>query len=604
MMIESRTLQAQPFGASDRLDIDRLPLAYIRIDANGRVRDWNIAAERLFGYAKEEAIDQVCVDLIVPLPLRGHLQELLGRIRSGDMQAHSINENRTKDGRLITCQWHNTPLVASDGRFAGIISLAEDITQRDRVERALEESHALLRSVIELFPGAIYVKDREGRYLWANSVCVRMMNKSVEQVVGHDDNEMFGPETARDFTNKDREVMERGEVMTFLTYVATAGVTRSYLATKAPYRGADGGILGILGASREIAELRIAEDELTQQKEILQSIVDHIPVMIRFMDADGRIRLVNRHFEQTLGWSLEEMRDDNAWAELYPDPECRRQVMEFMRVSDGKWSDFKTRVRDGRVLDTCWASIALSDGTKIGIGEDVTEHKREELLRDNNTARLQVLSRRLVQVQEEERRHLARELHDEIGQLLTGLRFLLKPNGGLPDELVQSRCEQARSIVDQLLDKVRGLSADLRPPALDHLGLIPALLTLFELYSARTRVSVDFKHHEADGRFTPEVETTAYRIVQEALTNVARHADVDQVAVRVWRTGDRLNVQIDDRGRGFDPDAVLSVPQTGGLAGMQERVKLLAGQLTIESRPGAGTHITADLPCMRQPEGP
>ena len=99
--------------------------------------------ERLFGYAKEEAIDQVCVDLIVPLPLRGHLQELLGRIRSGDMQAHSINENRTKDGRLITCQWHNTPLVASDGRFAGIISLAEDITQRDRVERALEESHAL-----------------------------------------------------------------------------------------------------------------------------------------------------------------------------------------------------------------------------------------------------------------------------------------------------------------------------------------------------------------------------------------------------------------------------------------------------------------------------
>ena len=117
------------------------------------------------------------------------------------------------------------------------------------------------------------------------------------------------------------------------------------------------------------------------------------------------------------------MRDDNAWAELYPDPECRRQVMEFMRVSDGKWSDFKTRVRDGRVLDTCWASIALSDGTKIGIGEDVTEHKREELLRDNNTARLQVLSRRLVQVQEEERRHLARELHDEIGQLLTGFDF-------------------------------------------------------------------------------------------------------------------------------------------------------------------------------------
>jgi signal transduction histidine kinase len=298
------------------------------------------------------------------------------------------------------------------------------------------------------------------------------------------------------------------------------------------------------------------------------------------------------------------MRDGKVWAELHPDPECRRRVMELIRVSNGKRVDFKTRVRDGRVLDTCWASIALSDGTKIGFGEDVTERKQEDRLRESNAARLQTLSRRLVQVQEEERRHLSRELHDEIGQLLTGLRFLLKPNGDMPNEVVVSRLEQARSIIDEILDKVRGLSADLRPAALDHLGLVPALITLFERYSAQTQMSVNFKHRGADGRFASEVEMTAYRIVQEALTNVARHADVNQVTVRVWPTADRLNVQIDDRGRGFDPEAVLSFPQTGGLAGMQERVNLLEGKLTIESRPGAGTQITAELPCVRRPEGP
>ena len=359
-----------------------------------------------------------------------------------------------------------------------------------------------------------------------------------------------------------------------------------------------------LGIAHDVTERKITEDELRHQKQILQSIFDQIPVMIRFLDAAGRLQLVNRHLEKTLGWSLDEMRDGKIWAELYPDPECRRRMMEFIRVSNGKWVDVKTRVRDGRVLDTCWASISLSDGTKIGIGEDVTERKQEDRLRENNAARLRNLSRRLVQVQEEERRHLARELHDEIGQMLTGLRFLLKPNEDLPNDVVKSPLEQAQSIVDEILDKVRGLSHDLRPAALDHLGLVPALITLFERYSAQTRLSVNFKHHGADGRFASEVEMTAYRIVQEALTNVARHADVDRVTVRVWTTADRLNVQIDDRGRGFDPEAALSVPQTGGLTGMQERVNLLAGKLTIESRPGAGTHINADMPCLRRPEGP
>jgi PAS domain S-box-containing protein len=596
MVIEGQTLVDQPPGRSDRLPVDRLPLAYILIDADGRVRDWNTAAERLFGYSKAEAIGRVCVDLIVPLPISGQLQEILRRIRSGDMQAHSINENRTKDGRLITCQWHNTPLAESDGRFAGVISLAEDITERIRVERTLEESHALLHSVIEFIPDAIYLKDRESRYLWANSVCARAMNKTVDQVLGHDDTELFAPETARDFIENDRQVMEVGATKTFHDFTTATGVTRSYLTTKAPYRGADGDILGILGNSYDVTERKIAEDELRQQKEILQSIFDHIPIMIRFVDASGRIQLVNRHWEETLGWSLEEARERDLWVEFYPDPEARRRSLEFIRESTGKWCDFKKRVRDGRVLDTRWASISVSDGTRIGIGEDVTERKQEERLWESNAARLQTLSRRLVQVQEEERLHLARELHDEIGQLLTGLRFLLKPNENAPNEVAESRFEQARSIVDEILDKVRGLSADLRPAALDHLGLVPALITLFERYSAQTRVSVNFKHHEADRRFAPEVETTAYRIVQEALTNVARHADVDQVTIRVWTTADRLNVLIDDQGRGFDPEAALSNPQTAGLAGMQERVKLLAGQLRIESRPGAGTQVTAELP--------
>jgi signal transduction histidine kinase len=172
--------------------------------------------------------------------------------------------------------------------------------------------------------------------------------------------------------------------------------------------------------------------------------------------------------------------------------------------------------------------------------------------------RLQALSQKLIEVQEIERRHLARELHDEVGQMLTGLQLQLKLNGTLHMDVVRTKFEQARAIVDELLDKVRWLAFDLRPAALDQLGLLPALLTLFERYTNQTGVLVDLKHHGLERRFPPEVESTAYRIVQEALTNVARHAGVAGVTVRIWATVDMLSVQIEDRGRGFDPEVVLA----------------------------------------------
>jgi len=595
-MVESQTLAVQLSGSADQAHVDRLPLAYILLDADGRVREWNTASEQLFGYTREEAIGRVCVDLIVPLPVSGQFEDVLRRIRAGEMPADRVSENRTKDGRLVACHWHNAPLAESDGRFGGVVCLVQDITGGNEVEREVEKSHTILRSVIEFIPDAIYVKDREGRYLWANSVLAQAVNRPVAHVLGHNDADLFASETARDFTEKDRQVMEGGAVRTFQDVATLAGVARTFLTTKAPFRNSNGDILGILGISHDVTEQKRSEEDLKRQKEIFQSIFDHIPIMIGFLDAAGRIQLVNRHWEQILGWSLQDVKDRNVWAELYPDSKSSRRIMEFIRVSDGEWVEFKTRARDGRVLDTSWASISLSDGTKIEFGEDITEHKREERLRKSNSERLQALSHRIVQVQEDECHHLARELHDEIGQMLTGLRFLLRPNGNLSNELDKSRFEQAQGIVDELFDRIRGLSADLRPAALDHLGLVPALITLFERFSSETQVSVNFKHHGAEGRFAPDVETVAYRIVQEALTNVARHSGVDQVTICVWRIADRLHVQIGDRGRGFNPEAVLSVPQTAGLTGMQERVKLLDGKLTIESHPGEGTQITADLP--------
>lgn len=595
MATETTNRSSDRDRALTRLQVDRLPVAYILMDAEWRVREWNPTAETIFGFTAEDVLGHDVREMIVPLPVSEQLQETRRRLAAGDMDAHSVNENRTKDGRIITCRWFNTPLIESDGRFGGVIALAEDITQRIRSQRALAESHALLRAVIEGLPDAIYVKDHDSRYLLVNSVAARIMGTTVEQVPGGTDLQYFAPETARRLLETDRRLIESGKSQTFEEVITAAGVTGTYLTTKAPFRSPDGKIL-ILGVSRDVTERKKNVEELKRQKEILQSIFDHIPLMIRFRDSAGRIQLVNRHWEEMMGWTLEEVQERDMWSEFYPDPVARERALEIARHSSGKWADGVVRVRDGSNLDISWASIRLSDGTTIGIAQDATERKQDEQARAAYASRLQALSRRLVEVQEMERRHLARELHDEIGQSLTSLSLLLKPNGEMSQGAVRARDKQARDIVDELFKRIRDLSCDLRPAALDLLGLVPALITLFERYTDQMKVRVHFKHHQVEQRFASELETTAYRLVQEALTNAARHAVVDEVVVRVWANTDILSVQIEDRGRGFDPEAALAKPTSSGLAGMHERVKLLDGRLTVESSPGFGTQITAELP--------
>jgi signal transduction histidine kinase len=210
-------------------------------------------------------------------------------------------------------------------------------------------------------------------------------------------------------------------------------------------------------------------------------------------------------------------------------------------------------------------------------------------------SRLQGLSGRLMEVQEAERRHLARELHDEIGQLLTGLRLTLDVPEPAPSG-VRERLDQAQAQVQEQLDRIRALSLDLRPSILDDLGLLPALLGHVERYTSQTKIRVHLEHSGLDRRFSPETETAAYRIVQEALTNVARHGRVDEVTVRLWATDEILGVQVEDHGDGFDPRVVLERSRGGGLAGLRERAALLNGQLTVETEPGRGVRLTAEVP--------
>jgi signal transduction histidine kinase len=214
-----------------------------------------------------------------------------------------------------------------------------------------------------------------------------------------------------------------------------------------------------------------------------------------------------------------------------------------------------------------------------------------------STARMQSLSRRLVEAQESERRRIARELHDEAGQALAALRFGLRllereaSEGGS----VTARVEELVQRTDDLIDGLHRLAADLRPASLDHLGLEAALSEYSRSTGSKFGLPIRFKARGlASERLPMAVETALYRVVQEAMTNVVRHARATRVDVLVERSADRVTVMVEDDGVGFEPDRVERGTHFG-LLGLRERADALGGTLTVESRPGAGTTVVVEV---------
>ena len=224
----------------------------------------------------------------------------------------------------------------------------------------------------------------------------------------------------------------------------------------------------------------------------------------------------------------------------------------------------------------------------------------------DNEAAMRDLSLRLINAQEQERRRVAQELHDELGQLLTALKITVDlARRRLPDEatLLRQRMDEAIALTDTVLTNVRTITVDLRPTLLDDMGIVPTLRWYLKRFAQRTGIQVQLEAPELSRRLQPEIETTIYRGALEALTNVARHAQASQVQVRLACSGGTVTVSIKDDGRGFDVEAWSrrqDEQPTLGLAGIQERVMLLNGHVTIEAPPGEGTRIEIALPAQFQ----
>ncbi|UCE02243.1 MAG: PAS domain S-box protein [Candidatus Latescibacterota bacterium] len=517
--------------------------------------------------------------------------------------------------------WFGTVVgpIVDDGRVVAASCQTRNITAQKNVEMALRESELRIRQLTDNIEDIFFLFDtRSERVLYVSPAYEKIFGYSVEALrdnprawqaaVHHDDREeleaRYAKLVAAGAGDRSYTFGEPHEYRIVRSDGAIAWVRSRNFAI----RDATGNVTRVAGIITDITERRLERQRLAEAESKYRMLVEKLPVISYIAAPDDALTAIyiSPQVEAKLGFTQAEWTGEPGLWRRQIHPEDRERVLaevhHFRATGEALSTLYRLVSRSGEVLwfrDQAVLVVDASGAPMIveGVMLDVSE--AAEARAEQQRAR--AFSARLVEVQENERRRVARELHDEIGQTLTGLHYLVQTvqecHGEQPDAL-----QEARGLIGELMRKVRDLSLELRPSILDDLGLLPALLSMIERYMNQTQVRVTFEHRGIERRFDPEVETTAYRIVQEALTNVARHAGVTHAKVQVWSDAAALHIQVTDSGAGFDLGSQLADNSKNGLHGMRERVALQRGVLETETAPGRGTRLTVQMPVGSEPK--
>ena len=259
-----------------------------------------------------------------------------------------------------------------------VVAHVTDTTERRRAEEALRDREARLSAIVESEPECVKVVAPDGRLLEMNPAGLGMLEVDSVEEVG-DLADFIDPRDRAAFARLHHRVMEGESGSLVFRAIGRRGGRRWLETIATPLRGDHGHVFALLGVTRDITDRRAAESALRVQAELLQTIFDHMPAMIALFDSAGRLVMANREWERVLGWTLREIQEHpDLIGAMYPDPAEREHALKFIGAAEGRWGEFRTTTRDGRVIDTLWANVLLSDGRNIGIGQDITERKALE----------------------------------------------------------------------------------------------------------------------------------------------------------------------------------------------------------------------------------
>ncbi len=370
-------------------------------------------------------------------------------------------------------------------------------------------------------------------------------------------------------------------------------------------------------ALREAAdrrERRQAEAARRESEQRYRLLVGTIPAVVYKGYTDWSVDFIDNKIELLTGYAKEEFDSRRLkWKDLVlPEdiPPIKRAFLLCMEDDQTYYREFRIRTRDGRIL---WiqdrGQVICDPHGKVdyvsGVFFDATEAQLAKMALQESEQRLRFLTTQLLSAQEQERKRISMELHDELGQNLTVMKLQVRAiEGALRDDQpgLKQACLELRQYVDGVIDNVRRLSRDLSPSILEDLGLLSALKYLLEGVGKHLNVKLSLDIEDLDSLFPTEAQIIIYRIFQECLNNIAKHAGTCQVEVQVRRDGEAVSFVLEDDGCGFEVDRVMDRPATErglGLAALNERARILGGTCEISSRRGAGTKVVCTIPVSK-----
>ena len=491
-----------------------------------------------------------------------------------------------------------------------------EIIERESAQRALKESERRYRNLYHNTPAMLHSIGADGRII--------SISDYWGEVLGYERNDVIGRRITDFLTPESRQYAETVVIPNFFKtgfckdvpyqFVKCNGKLVDVLLSATSERNDKGETYRSLAVSIDVTERRKAEKALQAAQKKLEhytrnlerkvrkrtheitSFLEYTPAVVYMKDAKGRYMLVNTRYEKLFDVSMNEIRNKKDH-EILP-----KKVADQFKKNDNRVLMEKHSFQVEETICQCnglhtYLSVKfpIYDGKGViigvgGIATDITELK-------NTQDQLVRLSGSIIDSQEKERTCLARELHDELGQVLTALNMdavWLQNRLREKDIKATERAEGMRKLIDRTIKEVRNMSHRLRPGVLDHLGLMAALEWYIEDFQRHTGISCIFNYEDIpiiDGA----VATAAYRIVQEALTNVARHSAAKRVVVSLLIIDETLRVSVEDSGRGFNSENYNKFKGLG-LAGMRERATLVRGKLEVSSKPNKGTRVDLTVP--------
>lgn len=553
----------------------------------------------LTGYTMEQMLDKSILDVVYvkdrPLLEANIMHRLQGDLKNMNHGLRCLNKN----GELFYAE-----VFGSVTNYTGkpaIIGTLIDITDQVRSQQKLAQSEERYRTLIEQASDAIFISDREGNYLDVNSNGEKLSGYTKEELSKLNINDLMPKEGQPEENLINLEKMEDGSVV-INERVMKRKDNRLIEVEISAKLLTDGRLLGIV---RDISARKRSEEALKASEQKYRLLFDQNPMPMWMIAMPGREFLnVNKAAIEFYGYSKEEFLQMTAY-DIRPGSSASllfkyESEKETGVHNAGVWDHMK---KDGSIVKVTIITHRIEyegKAARLVLANDITEKIIAEEALKKSHEEFRELASHLEKVREMERTHIAREIHDELGQQLTGLKMdisWINRRLKTEDEAVLEKIHETIQLIDQTVKTVRRIATELRPSILDDLGLVAAMEWQSGEFEKRAEISSKFTSNVAVANVTPDIATGLFRIYQECLTNVLRHAGASEVVSNLDINGKELTLEIFDNGAGFIAEEIAN-KKTLGLLGMKERASLMGGTYEITSSPGTGTTIRILVPLL------